>query len=143
MVAGANSQRGSAFIRLLPTPGSEPVSTKMGIQSMVKHATRNMMMNNSSNTRTGRLLTERATDIAQDMEHSGNPARRVDPINRFWTAFTWFDQSREAQLKQIITEVAAEFEGDDLQSQTDPVSFLKRQKAIIQADAQLDIFQVR
>jgi hypothetical protein len=57
---------------------------KMGIQSMVKHATKNIMMNNSSNTRTGRLLTERATNIAQEIERSGTPSRRVDSTNHFW-----------------------------------------------------------
>jgi hypothetical protein len=43
---------------------------------------------------------------------------------------------------QIIADVAVEFEEDDLQSQTDPVFFVKRQKAILQADTRLDILQV-
>lgn len=45
---------------------------------------------------------------------------------------------RDAKIKQIIGDVALEFENDDLQSQTGPITFLKRQQSLIQADKQLD-----
>jgi hypothetical protein len=42
----------------------------------------------------------------------------------------------------LVTKVAAEFADDDLQARTGPDVFLKRQKAIIEAEAQLNEFKV-
>jgi hypothetical protein len=42
----------------------------------------------------------------------------------------------------LVSNVAAEFADNDLQARTGPDVFLKRQKAIIEAEAQLNEFKV-
>ncbi|KIM21918.1 hypothetical protein M408DRAFT_12331 [Serendipita vermifera MAFF 305830] len=49
---------------------------------------------------------------------------------------------RDTAMKRIISEVALEFENDDIQSQAGPITFLKRQQSIMQAEAQLDQLKV-
>lgn len=86
---------------------------------MVKHAMVNMKNNNTSNPQTARLWSRRVTDIAADLERSG-------------------DTAKKERFEKLITAVAAEFDGGDVQT---PVTFLKRQTAIIQSEKALDEFK--
>ena len=42
---------------------------------MVKHAMGNIKKNNTANTQTGRLWSRRVTEIAADLERSGDTAK--------------------------------------------------------------------
>jgi len=48
------------------------LNVKMGVQAMVKHAMVNIRKNNTSNPQTGRLWSRRVTEIAADLERSGD-----------------------------------------------------------------------
>jgi hypothetical protein len=67
MVAGANS-------RLNLQTG---LKFKMGIQSIVKLAMGNINKNNTSNTQTERVWSRRVTEIAADLERSGDTAKSL------------------------------------------------------------------
>ncbi|KIM24271.1 hypothetical protein M408DRAFT_331810 [Serendipita vermifera MAFF 305830] len=101
----------------------------MGIQSMVKHAMVTMKNNNTSNPQTVRLWSRRVTDIAEDLERSG-------------------DTAKKERFQQLISAVAAEFEWplfgvvrtDDIR-RTNPDIYSTRRQALLEADQMLNQFK--